>query len=1052
MSAAAIFPPTVIRASAGTGKTYQLSNRFIALLVAGAEPDEILATTFTRKAAGEIFDRVLLRLAQSATDDAKRRDLGDKIGKPKITQAECQALLLKTVRNMHRLRIGTLDSHFAKIAGTFALELGLPLGWSICDEQVDKRLRDEAIEAVLDREQTQDILTLMHLLTKGEVNRGVSDLVMTTVRDLYNLYREAPPEAWEQVPRTKPLNSEQLAAAVEAVRSFVCPANKIIEKARAADLECLATEAWDIFISKGIASKVLAEEETFSKWKIPPELRSVYQTLLKHAKAVLVQQLAMQTEATKKLLEKFAAEYHVLQHDRRALRFDDITHRLARVIDVATPEKMAFRLDMGISHLLLDEFQDTSLAQWQVLRPVAQLLAAGKRKKNANGLSPSFFCVGDVKQAIYGWRGGIAEIFGALDQELPDLKCEPLNCSYRSSPPVIDAVNQVFTHLTDHPNLEHHAEFIAPWQSDFPHHSTARSELSGYVELRTCPQAGDDENQTAVLQQYAAEQIAELAAKAPGCSIGVLVRKNDCLARLIYLLRKLNIAASEEGGNPLTDSAAVQVILSLLRLADHPGHTAARFHVANSPLAEYCGLKQHGDAAAAVRLSQEIRRQLLDEGYGATIHRLAKQLAPACCVRDQNRLQQLLQLAFQYQRQSTLRCDDFISLVESTRVSDPSSANVRVMTIHQSKGLQFDIVVLPELQVSLSGQSDDFVVGRPGPTQAADLVCRYANESVQKLLPARFQKLFAEASRQDVQESLCMLYVAMTRAVHALHMIIAPAKSNERNLPKTWAGLLRAALAIEEPATANKRLWRTGDEKWLDHRPADAACPVREVDDVLPMKIAFAPPLVGSSRNVEQTSPSSLEGGNLLQVARLLDPPDRERTRRGTLYHAWLEQIEWLDEGTPVRNLLLKTAADVASETGVVEELDEYICAFDAVLSQPQIAALLQRSSYKTKPSSTLEVCRERKFAVLDGDELLRGAIDRLVLTRSGDRVVAADIIDFKTDTLPPGDKSALADRVEFYRPQLAAYRRAVAKMWALEERAITTRLVFLATGSVVSV
>src|SRR5205823_867923 len=132
--------------------------------------------------------------------------------------------------------------------------------------------------------------------------------------------------------------------------------------------------------------------------------------------------------------------------EERALRFSDVTFRLADAIGAIEPERLAFRLDGGIRHVLLDEFQDTSPSQWRVLRPLAENVVG------TNG--GTFFCVGDAKQAIYGWRGGVAEIFDALEGQLPGLEQRSLAESYRSAQPVIDAVNAVFNKLTSHPNLD----------------------------------------------------------------------------------------------------------------------------------------------------------------------------------------------------------------------------------------------------------------------------------------------------------------------------------------------------------------------------------------------------------------------------------------------------------------------------------------------------------------------------------------------------------------------------------------------------------------------
>src|SRR5262249_41898537 len=122
MSTKPTFPHIVIRASAGTGKTYQLAVRFIGLLAAGAKPEELLATTFTRKAAGEILDRVLFWLAAAAADDRERARLAEAIGVKSLSAERCRELLVATLRKLHALRVGTLDSYFLQVATSFGQE------------------------------------------------------------------------------------------------------------------------------------------------------------------------------------------------------------------------------------------------------------------------------------------------------------------------------------------------------------------------------------------------------------------------------------------------------------------------------------------------------------------------------------------------------------------------------------------------------------------------------------------------------------------------------------------------------------------------------------------------------------------------------------------------------------------------------------------------------------------------------------------------------------------------------------------------------------------
>ncbi|MFG0297154.1 MAG: UvrD-helicase domain-containing protein, partial [Maioricimonas sp. JB045] len=157
----------VIRASAGTGKTFQLSNRYLSLLRT-TSPDRILATTFTRKAAGEILERVLTRLAEAALDEKKCNDLAKFIHAPGLTPDDCRQMLRRLTHHLHRVRVSTLDSFFSQIATSFTLELGLPPGWRIIDEFEIVQLRERAIETVLQEGDRGDLTQLMHLLAKGE--------------------------------------------------------------------------------------------------------------------------------------------------------------------------------------------------------------------------------------------------------------------------------------------------------------------------------------------------------------------------------------------------------------------------------------------------------------------------------------------------------------------------------------------------------------------------------------------------------------------------------------------------------------------------------------------------------------------------------------------------------------------------------------------------------------------------------------------------------------------------------------------------------------------
>ncbi len=472
------WPNLVIRASAGTGKTYQLSNRYLQLAADGQPADQVLASTFARKAAGEILGRVLVRLAGAAVDAAARAELTRAIDR-ELGAADCQRLLGKLIGDLHRLRIGTLDSFFVQVAGHFTLELGLPGGWRILDELDDEQLRLEALRQVLSRETTAELTALVHLLFKGDAVRSVTRQLAEIVAELYGTFCESGPAPWQALKRPPVLRPEELDQALEALAGAPPPAEGRVAKAWAADVGRAQAQDWEGFITTGLAAKLLGDG-LFYKKPIDPQLAGLYEPLLRHARGVIVGTLVSHTEATYKLLAAYADAYQRLKLARRGLCFDDIPRLLATGLADGLMQQADWRLDASIGHLLLDEFQDTSLPQWQVLKPFALASCDGSAGR-------SFFCVGDVKQAIYRWRGGVAQLFDAVCDELPGVGQTTLAKSFRSSQPVIDAVNRVFTDLRPNGALAAFGEVAQQWREAFEPHSTAKLDLAGYVTLAAAP-------------------------------------------------------------------------------------------------------------------------------------------------------------------------------------------------------------------------------------------------------------------------------------------------------------------------------------------------------------------------------------------------------------------------------------------------------------------------------------------------------------------------------------------------------------------------------------
>ncbi|MBX2850382.1 MAG: UvrD-helicase domain-containing protein, partial [Phycisphaeraceae bacterium] len=507
MSVASPKPLThlIVRASAGAGKTYQLTTRYLDLLARHEPTQNILATTFTRKAAGEVMDRVLGRLASACSDGHERRSLGQALAQRDLSRTDCVAMLRCVTESLHRLSIGTIDSFFNRAARAMAMDLGLPPDPRLIDEgsPLAQQMRFDAIQAVLGEhaDNDQGLTTLIEMLRRlhhDTAQRSVTEAMDHIVKDLGDVYRSYPDRSlWDQLPDTGRLSADLLNTAVGALDQMAphLPLtkagefNKGFKKAYEGMLADARAGYWDSFLSNGLIKKLLAGETAFSRIELSDDWLMAIKPLMIHAKAVRLGGLADQTRATFGLLEMFDRHYRATRYAQRTLLFSDLTHLLAQGLPglgEAGVEELCYRLDAKVTHLLLDEFQDTSLRQWDVLRPFAEQIAA-----TSDG-SRSLFCVGDTKQAIYGWRGGCAELFDAV-QGYAGVEPATLSKSYRSSQVVLDAVNQVFTNLVGNAVLGDCQHAAAQWQQGFELHEAVHGDLPGHVVLHTTTNNGGND-------------------------------------------------------------------------------------------------------------------------------------------------------------------------------------------------------------------------------------------------------------------------------------------------------------------------------------------------------------------------------------------------------------------------------------------------------------------------------------------------------------------------------------------------------------------------------
>ncbi len=1097
-------PREMVLASAGSGKTYHLSSRLIGLLGLGVPPESVWASTFTRKAAAEILDRVLLRLARGALDEGAARELADSAwpadgeAPPRgfLVREHCAALLADLVRTLHRTNISTLDSFFVQVASTFAEALGLPPGWRLVEQGPREDLmRSEALEAVLGEGRSTVLAELLRIMAREEVGRGVHGHLLDRVESLLAVDRDVDPgvpDPWTPVlagvgPDDSAIEKEgnrlreSLAKALAAyppppTRSGGPNARWAGELVRLAD--AVRAGDWDAFFGKGIGKKLVESgrlvppgEVEFYRESPDAALAAILEGALGLARADRGRILVQQGRALGRMAALYRAAFEEAQTREGGLRFGDITHLLREAAVLGMSEALYFHLDARIQHVLLDEFQDTSIPQWDVMAPLVREILAGGEGERAAVL------VADPKQSIYGWRGAQP---GLVDQVRDHfgLTRGRLSRSYRSGPAVLNSVKAVFQGLSENPVIQEISggpEVAGRWMKDFYPQEASDPGKPGYVQVVVGPEMDGRGTVQPGILGAAAHLVGRLREEAPGASIGVLVRTNRVVSYLIASLRSRGIPASGEGGTPLTDTAPVNALLALLRMADHPGDKLARYHVAHTPVGEVVGYANHQAGAEANRLARAIRGRLMREGYGPTLDAWVRTLDPSCNLLERARLLQLVELGFRWDGERTLRPGDFVRFVSSQRVEDPSGAPVRVMTVHQSKGLQFDQVVLPHLYDSLEerGGREPVVPLRDAETGRVVRVFPAVDRSTRALFP-EIMEAHDQARALRLRDELSTLYVAMTRARYALHLMVPADGERSPGKSKSPARLFREALAPGEPAdTEGAVLFQDGNGAWFrelaeeDLSGGPAVVPgagavsgapeegaggggEQAVPGLPPAGAPGGPALLrpvsgARTRNLPRRSPSSLEGGDRIDLGALLRmDPTGEARLRGTVVHAWCEAVEWVEDGLPDDPALAALA--LLHGPGLARpRLEEWISDFRRWMEAPSIRGALSRGAYPS--GMTLRVERELPFLHRTPEGILQGFVDRLVVLERGDEVVAAEVLDFKTDLLDPEDGEAVARKVEYYRPQIDAYRQAVGGRYRLDPSEIRGRLLFLRAG-----
>ena len=860
-----------LKASAGSGKTYALTLRFLDLLAGAAEDDpglgyacaagdgscpphrytwpEILAITFTNKAAAEMRERVLGAL--------KLRALGKTDGPGQtLDPAKAARLLMDILRHTEHLGVRTIDSLLSLLVRLFALDEGLKPDFDTVFDEA------KAIGELLDR-------FLMRCADKGTASpeaalydQAVRTMIEHEDKDGFWL-AEALRERFIDLTRLllaaarepgAPLTTDQgrladllglsfadmkgardaLAALLHA-NELSCSANfaKLLDKC--ANAELFGGLPDSAYLRKATLAECLLAK---SRARCGDEAESAYtdfrnacaeysrcHTILNAAYA-----LAPSVEIGQGLLRDLSA----MQREKGFLFGSQMAGIVGDVLDGESGVPDAFcRLGDRLHHLLVDEFQDTSRAQWSAALPLAsECLAKGG----------SLFYVGDVKQAIYGWRGGDAKLFDEVadDGELlamsGGLTKDSLPHNWRSSPEIIRFNNAVFSRLGEDAAARDIAETLlsgAPEDvtEDFVARMTAafgdcaqevperQAPIPGHVQVRLLPMGKTEDVQEAGLDALVATLKEDILPRRRLGDVAVLVRTGAHSDLVCERLVREGLPIITESSLQLARHPVVRQLVALLRLLDAPPDDV-------SFLTFLCGgelfLAESGLTAAKIL---DWACQERDKGRGGLLSRFrddfpaihTRLLAPFLRQTGLMRPYDLVQAALRtYQVQErhpeaelyVRRFLEVVHLAEAggmgslprflefwdeagaeEKVPLPESADaVRILTIHKSKGLQFPVCIVPFHNWSAGPKAGLGVV---------DLAGHRVLTRITKAVGRRYYEKLA----QGLAEQANLLYVAWTRAEQELYAFVPDAGDNQRlgpapvmlgrllNIPREEAGL-----------------------------------------------------------------------------------------------------------------------------------------------------------------------------------------------------------------------------------------------------------------------
>jgi exodeoxyribonuclease V beta subunit len=724
-------------ASAGSGKTFALSVRYISLLFMGESPSSILAATFTNKAAAEMRQRVVDSLRGLANQDNGA-----------FTDAICvqtglsrEALLAKQPEVLARFLasssyIVTLDSFFSSILRSASLELGLEPDF-VTKEQGDEKLEMHFLEEV----QAEGLLSSLVKLAMD-----IEDKRFGKIFELMQNFYKVDPLLPKQEEMSLSLGNQEEACEVLRLKMI-----KALTDAGAAArcMKQFETKSTKELFAKSLFEKETLAEHSWFKKVANDEIEGLYAFLKKELALWAKAKEAIVLHNLFKIYDYYKNATITNAKSSAVLTFDDLTYFTHRLLhESISKEFLYFKIDSKFKHILLDEFQDTSTLQFLLLKPLIDEIFAGHGQSEFK----SFFYVGDTKQSLYRFRGGVEELFDKVAEHY-GVKIEQMDTNYRSSKNVVEQVNCWFE----------------PVMEGYIPQKSKEGASEGYVEVVESEELIDE----AVKQ---AKRLLELGVNIDEIAFLVSTNKDG---------QALQEACEHEGIDTLLKTSSS--LKNMPKIAALVAMTSYLFY---------------GEKIDAQALLLKVGKSLDDvdtswfSAFMSPLQIVDKLVREFGYFDNDLNILKLLEFASSFSD-----IPMFLEEFETSSISVAANTvhGAQIMTIHGSKGLEFEYIILLDK------------LTRPN-SDKAPLIYHYNdNLYIDKILyrtkgrenfDAVYASIMEERKASALKDRKNVLYVALTRAVEGLIVIKKPKESifDEINMEQMSVGALENSVGVNPSA------------------------------------------------------------------------------------------------------------------------------------------------------------------------------------------------------------------------------------------------------------